>query len=263
MRTAAAPGHDTAVSNQEGPAAPTPPSGGPFPFSTRFRSRLVRWVTGCPEYRASISFRGPAAASCFAPRVLRRRRAGRRNRRARAGAAGLARLRPEADRAQRARRPRPRASAARSSSRARRTRPRAPCSSSPRTASRRRCTSAAARRRLRTVDATCPLVSKVHAEARRYAAEGYTILLVGHAGHEEVEGTLGRGAGGDHPRRDGRRCGARRGRRSGPRRLRDADDALGRRDRRDRRRAAPPVPRDRRARTRATSATRRRTASAR
>ncbi len=46
-------------------------------------------------------------------------------------------------------------------------------------------------RRLRTVDATCPLVSKVHAEARRYAAEGYTVLLVGHAGHEEVEGTRG------------------------------------------------------------------------
>jgi 4-hydroxy-3-methylbut-2-enyl diphosphate reductase len=49
----------------------------------------------------------------------------------------------------------------------------------------------AARRRLRTVDATCPLVAKVHAEARRYAAGGYTIVLVGHAGHEEVEGTLG------------------------------------------------------------------------
>jgi 4-hydroxy-3-methylbut-2-en-1-yl diphosphate reductase len=46
-------------------------------------------------------------------------------------------------------------------------------------------------RRLQTIDATCPLVAKVHAEARRYAAEGYTILLVGHAGHEEVEGTLG------------------------------------------------------------------------
>jgi 4-hydroxy-3-methylbut-2-enyl diphosphate reductase len=49
----------------------------------------------------------------------------------------------------------------------------------------------AAARRLRTVDATCPLVAKVHAEARRYAAEGYTIVLVGHSGHEEVEGTLG------------------------------------------------------------------------
>jgi 4-hydroxy-3-methylbut-2-enyl diphosphate reductase len=49
----------------------------------------------------------------------------------------------------------------------------------------------AAGRRLRIVDATCPLVAKVHAEARRYAAEGFTIVLVGHAGHEEVEGTLG------------------------------------------------------------------------
>jgi 4-hydroxy-3-methylbut-2-en-1-yl diphosphate reductase len=49
----------------------------------------------------------------------------------------------------------------------------------------------AGRRRLRTIDATCPLVAKVHAEARRYAAKGYTIVLVGHAGHEEVEGTFG------------------------------------------------------------------------
>ena len=49
----------------------------------------------------------------------------------------------------------------------------------------------AARRELRTIDATCPLVAKVHAEARRYAAAGYTIVLVGHAGHDEVEGTLG------------------------------------------------------------------------
>ena len=49
----------------------------------------------------------------------------------------------------------------------------------------------AGRRRLRTIDATCPLVAKVHAEARRYAAKGYTIVLVGHAGHEEVVGTLG------------------------------------------------------------------------
>jgi len=50
-------------------------------------------------------------------------------------------------------------------------------------------------RRLRTIDATCPLVAKVHAEARRYAADGYTILLVGHTGHEEVEGTLGEAPG--------------------------------------------------------------------
>ncbi|MDQ3778453.1 MAG: 4-hydroxy-3-methylbut-2-enyl diphosphate reductase [Actinomycetota bacterium] len=46
-------------------------------------------------------------------------------------------------------------------------------------------------RSLRTVDATCPLVTKVHVEARRYAAEGYTVVLIGHAGHEEVVGTMG------------------------------------------------------------------------
>jgi 4-hydroxy-3-methylbut-2-en-1-yl diphosphate reductase len=49
----------------------------------------------------------------------------------------------------------------------------------------------AARRGLATVDATCPLVAKVHAEARRFAADGYLVALIGHAGHEEVEGTLG------------------------------------------------------------------------
>jgi 4-hydroxy-3-methylbut-2-enyl diphosphate reductase len=47
------------------------------------------------------------------------------------------------------------------------------------------------RRQLATVDATCPLVAKVHAEARRFAADGYLVALIGHAGHEEVEGTLG------------------------------------------------------------------------
>ena len=46
-------------------------------------------------------------------------------------------------------------------------------------------------RGLRTVDATCPLVTKVHNEARRFAAQGYDILLIGHAGHEEVVGTTG------------------------------------------------------------------------
>ena len=49
----------------------------------------------------------------------------------------------------------------------------------------------AAARGLRTIDATCPLVTKVHAQARRYAEAGYAIVLIGHAGHEEVEGTLG------------------------------------------------------------------------
>ncbi|MEU7139827.1 4-hydroxy-3-methylbut-2-enyl diphosphate reductase [Nocardia sp. NPDC046473] len=46
-------------------------------------------------------------------------------------------------------------------------------------------------RGLTTVDATCPLVTKVHSEARRFAARGDTVVLVGHAGHEEVEGTRG------------------------------------------------------------------------
>jgi 4-hydroxy-3-methylbut-2-enyl diphosphate reductase len=46
-------------------------------------------------------------------------------------------------------------------------------------------------RRLNTIDATCPLVTKVHVQARRYAADGYTVLLIGHAGHEEVVGTMG------------------------------------------------------------------------
>src|SRR5579863_8527332 len=50
---------------------------------------------------------------------------------------------------------------------------------------------AAEQRGLRAIDATCPLVTKVHNEARRFAAKDYDILLVGHAGHEEVEGTLG------------------------------------------------------------------------
>ena len=53
----------------------------------------------------------------------------------------------------------------------------------------------AARRGLNAVDATCPLVSKVHVEARRFAAEGYLVALIGHAGHEEVEGTLGEAPG--------------------------------------------------------------------
>jgi len=49
----------------------------------------------------------------------------------------------------------------------------------------------AARRALETIDATCPLVTKVHVEAKRFAGDGYTVVLVGHAGHEEVEGTMG------------------------------------------------------------------------
>ena len=51
--------------------------------------------------------------------------------------------------------------------------------------------SEAQRRELDVIDATCPLVAKVHAEARRFAAAGFDIVLVGHEGHEEVEGTFG------------------------------------------------------------------------
>lgn len=46
-------------------------------------------------------------------------------------------------------------------------------------------------RGLKTIDATCPLVTKVHVEAKKFASDGYTIVLIGHAGHEEVEGTMG------------------------------------------------------------------------
>src|SRR3954470_20089529 len=49
----------------------------------------------------------------------------------------------------------------------------------------------AADRRLKTIDATCPLVTKVHHEAKRFAGQDYDILLIGHEGHEEVEGTAG------------------------------------------------------------------------
>jgi 4-hydroxy-3-methylbut-2-enyl diphosphate reductase len=49
----------------------------------------------------------------------------------------------------------------------------------------------AAARGLKTIDATCPLVTKVHLEARRFAAEDYDIVLIGHEGHEEVVGTTG------------------------------------------------------------------------
>jgi 4-hydroxy-3-methylbut-2-en-1-yl diphosphate reductase len=56
----------------------------------------------------------------------------------------------------------------------------------------------AVKRGLRTIDATCPLVTKVHSEARRFAAQGYDILLIGHEGHEEVVGTTGEAPGRIH-----------------------------------------------------------------
>ncbi len=63
----------------------------------------------------------------------------------------------------------------------------------------------AAARRLHVVDATCPLVTKVHKEARRFADDGYTIFLVGHEGHEEVVGTMGEAPDVDHARAERRR----------------------------------------------------------
>ena len=54
---------------------------------------------------------------------------------------------------------------------------------------------AAAGRELRVLDATCPLVTKVHTEVSRYGREGRTVILVGHAGHPEVEGTMGQATG--------------------------------------------------------------------
>ena len=100
----------------------------------------------------------------------------------------------------------------------------------------------AAARELRVIDATCPLVAKVHTEVRRFAGRGDTVLLIGHADHEEVEGTLGEApdeivvipdvaAAMTVTPRDPR-----------PGRVRDADHARRRRGRGDRRRAARPVP---------------------
>jgi 4-hydroxy-3-methylbut-2-enyl diphosphate reductase len=54
---------------------------------------------------------------------------------------------------------------------------------------------AAGQRNLRTIDATCPLVTKVHQEAKRFAKDDYDILLIGHTGHEEVDGTTGEAPG--------------------------------------------------------------------
>ncbi|MBI4004498.1 MAG: 4-hydroxy-3-methylbut-2-enyl diphosphate reductase [Candidatus Omnitrophica bacterium] len=57
---------------------------------------------------------------------------------------------------------------------------------------------AARTRALKVIDATCPLVTKVHVEAKRFARDGYTLLLIGHAGHEEVAGTMGEVPGAIH-----------------------------------------------------------------
>ena len=86
-------------------------------------------------------------------------------------------------------------------------------------------------RQLNVIDATCPLVAKVHAEARRFAAGGFDIVLVGHEGHEEIEGTVGEAPEQTTVIASSRGRGAAAGLRSRARRLPDPDHARGRRDR--------------------------------
>ena len=103
----------------------------------------------------------------------------------------------------------------------------------------------AAARNLRTIDATCPLVTKVHVSARKFAEQGYSIILIGHAGHEEVEGTTGEAPDSITLVETIADADARRGPRPRPRRLHHADHAFRRRDRRDHRPPARALPEDR------------------
>ena len=122
----------------------------------------------------------------------------------------------------------------------------------------------AARRGLTVFDATCPLVTKVHMEVARYAREGRDVVLIGHAGHPEVEGTMGRfdtGNGGRmHLIENVEQAREARGARSREARVRHADHAVGGRHRGHRQCAARAVSRRSRARVAKTSATPRRTA---
>ena len=203
MRTAArVPGLARGEQLGERPAAPTPPSRGPSSFRvSRFRPDARRLHCCRPRSRLGTGLGRlgrsydrlmvQARSSRIASRLLRRRRAGRRDRRAGARALRRACLRPASDRSQRSRRARPRG-ARRGLRRERGRGARGRDDRLLRT--RRRAGRPRAlrpQRKLNTIDATCPLVTKVHVQARRYAAEGYTVVLIGHAGHEEVEGTMG------------------------------------------------------------------------
>ena len=152
------------------------------------RLNLTGTLQSCP----ALATGGPEAGPARRPaRLLRRRRPRRADGRARARAPRRPGLRAQGDRPQQARgRGAGQARARSSSSRRPRCR-RARSSSSPPTALRPAVHDNAAARNLRTIDATCPLVTKVHVSARRFAAEGYTIVMIGHEGHEEVEGTTG------------------------------------------------------------------------
>ena len=90
-------------------------------------------------------------------------------------------------------------------------------------------------RALKTIDATCPLVTKVHHEAKRFAADDYDILLIGHEGHEEVEGTAGEAPEHIQLVQSPADVAEHRGPRPRQGRLALADHAVGRRDARDRR----------------------------
>ena len=117
----------------------------------------------------------------------------------------------------------------------------------PPTASRRQIRQQSDARKLKTIDATCPLVTKVHREAIRFARDGYTIILIGHAGHDEVIGTMG-----EAPEafrlvqtvEDADRARNRQSRAAG---LSHADDAFGDETARDHRQAAGAVSPDCRA----------------
>ena len=172
-------------------------------------------------------------------------------------------LRAQADRAQQARRRRPRVArrglrrGARRGARGR-----------DRGVLRPRRLAGGARRRppsasLKTIDATCPLVTKVHHEARRFAADDYDILLIGHAGHEEVEGTAGEAPEHIQLVQSPDDVAEHRGPRPGEGRLALADDAVGRRDDGDRGRDPASASRSCSTRRATTSATPPRTASSR
>ena len=94
------------------------------------------------------------------------------------------------------------------------------------------------------IDATCPLVTKVHVQARRYAADGYTVILIGHAGHEEVVGTMGEAPEATVLVQDVAEAEALELPAGREGRLHHADHTVGRRDVRDHRRPPPALPRD-------------------
>ena len=118
-------------------------------------------------------------------------------------------------------------------------------------------------RSLHVLDATCPLVTKVHAEARKYAAQGYSIVLIGHEGHEEVVGTMGEAPQAIQLIGSVGEIDAARDPRSRPGGIHHPDHALGGRDARDHRRPPRAFPQGRRPAEMTTSVTPPRTAKTR